>query len=145
MAEPVWQFRPRVLPVMTTVMGVSLVAVFTVVAVRLPESSQRTFTLFQQLTLLAFAGAVLWILYRMATLRVAAYDDGLAVRNVFRSYRLPWDRVKVLRFASGDPWLQLFDAENNRLGILAVQAADGPRANRAATALASVAKAHGAG
>ena len=81
----------------------------------------------------------------MATLRVAAYDDGLAVRNVFRSYRLPWDRVKVLRFASGDPWLQLFDAENNRLGILAVQAADGPRANRAATALASVAKAHGAG
>ena len=59
MAEPVWQFRPRVLPVMATVMGVSLVAVFTVVAVRLPESSQRTFTPFQQLTLLAFAGAVL--------------------------------------------------------------------------------------
>ncbi|HEY3001953.1 MAG TPA: PH domain-containing protein [Kribbellaceae bacterium] len=145
MAEPVWQFRPRVLPVIATGMAVSLVLVFGVVAVRLPESSQRTFTIFQRATLLAFFAVILWILYRMATLKVTAYDDGLAVRNVFRSYRIEWRRISVLRFSSGDPWLQLFDAEGNRLGVLAIQAADGARASRAAKSLATVAKSHGAG
>src|SRR6266511_4994493 len=52
---------------MTTVMGVSLVEVFMVVEVRLPESSQRTFTLFQQLTLLAFACSFFFSISRRHT------------------------------------------------------------------------------
>jgi Bacterial PH domain len=64
------------------------------------------------------------------------------VRNMFRTYRLGWDELDVVRFASGDPWLQFFDADGNRLGVLAVQASDGPRAHAAAKQFAAVARRH---
>jgi hypothetical protein len=140
-----WTFHPWMVAMMATAMGLSLVAVFGVIWFRLSAESRDSFTLFQRLTLLAFFGVILWLLYRMATVRVTAYDDGLRVRNVFKSYRYGWDNVKALRFRAGDPWLQLFDAEGNRLGILAVQASEGARAGRAAKELAAVARSHGAG
>ena len=143
--QKVWSFHPWVVGVMATAMGLSLLAVFGVVWFRLSEQSRDTFTLFQRLTLVVFFGTILWLLYRMATVRVIAYDDGLTVRNVFRSYQLRWTEVSALRFTPGDPWLQLFDADGNRLGVLAVQASDGTRASRAAKELAAVARSHGSG
>ena len=142
-AAAVWRFRPRVLPMIATTMALSLIAVFTVVWARLATRSE--FTPFQIGTLAVFAFVILWILYRMATLRITAYDDRLVIRNVFRSYVLRWDRVRALRFTSGDPWLQLFDAEGNRIGVLAIQSADGRRASVASRELAGVARARGAG
>ena len=143
--KAVWTFHPWIVAMMATAMGLSLIAVFGVIWFRLSAESRDTFTLFQRATLLAFFGVILWLLYRMATVRVTAYEDGLRVRNVFKSYRYGWDDVKALRFNAGDPWLQMFDAEGNRLGILAVQASEGARAGRAAKELAAVARAHGAG
>lgn len=142
-AGVVWRFRPRVLPMIATTMALSLVAVFTVVWVELATKSE--FTPFQIATLIVFALVILWILYRMATLRLTAYDDRLEIRNVFRSYDLEWARIRALRFTAGDPWLQLFDAEGNRIGVLAIQSADGARASVAARELAGVARARGAG
>ena len=144
-AKALWTFHPRIIALMAVAMGFSIVAVFGVIWFRLSDDARDTFTLFQRLTLLAFFGTVLYLLYRMATVRVTAYDDGLQVRNVFKSYRYQWSDVKALRFNAGDPWLQLFDAEGNRLGILAVQASEGPRAGQAAKQLAAVARSHGAG
>jgi hypothetical protein len=143
--KALWTFRPWVIAMMAGAMGLSIIAVFGVIWFRLSEDARDTFTLFQRLTLLAFFGAVLWLLYRMGTVRVTAYDDGLQIRNVFKSYRFAWTEVKALRFRAGDPWLQLFDAEGNRLGVLAVQASEGERAGRAARELAAVARSHGAG
>jgi hypothetical protein len=143
--DRLFTFHPRIVALMSGVMGLSLIAVFTVIWFRLPEDARATFSWFQRLTLLAFFGAVLWILYRMTTLRVSAYADRLRIRNVFKSYTLTWAEVSALRFRSGDAWLQLFDADGNRLGILAVQAAEGRRASKAAKELAAVARAHGAG
>lgn len=143
--DRLFTFHPRIVAVMAGGMGLSLIAVFGVIWFRLSEESRDTFSWFQRLTLLAFFGAVLWILYRMTTLRVTAYPDRLFVRNVFKSYTLNWADVTALRFKPGDAWLQLFDADGNRLGILAVQAAEGARASRAAKELATVARQQGAG
>lgn len=139
----VWRFRPRVLPMIATTMALSLVAVFTVVWARLATKSE--FTPFQIGTLAVFAFVILWILYRMATLRITAFEDRLVIRNVFRSYAFAWTDVRALRFTSGDPWLQLFDAEGNRVGVLAIQSADGARASVAARELAGVGRSRGAG
>ncbi|HET6988376.1 MAG TPA: PH domain-containing protein [Kribbella sp.] len=144
-AGRLFTFHPRIVALMAGLMGLSLIAVFGVVWFRLPPDARETFSWFQRLTLLAFFGAILWILYRMTTLRVTAYADRLRIRNVFKSYTLPWSEISALRFRSGDAWLQLFDADGNRIGILAVQAAEGSRASRAARELASVAREHGAG
>ncbi|MFF0263972.1 PH domain-containing protein [Kribbella sp. NPDC004536] len=138
-------FHPRIVSGMSAGMGLCLIAVFGVIWFRLSPSDRATFDWFQRITLLLFFGAVLWILYRMSTLRVTAYEDRLRVRNVFRSYTLKWSEVTALRFRPGDAWLQLFDADDNRLGILAVQASEGVRATRAAKELAAVAREHGAG
>lgn len=143
--DRLYTFHPRILALMAGLMGLSLIAVFGVIWFRLPDESRASFSWFQRITLLVFFGAVLWILFRMTTLRVTAYTDRLHVRNVFKSYTLPWSEVFALRFRSGDAWLQLFDADGNRLGILAVQAAEGSRASRAAKDLAAVAREHGAG
>lgn len=143
--KTLWTFRPWAIAVMAGAMGLSMVAIFGVIWFQLSSDARATFTLFQRLTLLAFFGTVLYLLYRMGTVRVAAYEDCLRVRNVFRSYRYEWTDVKALRFRAGDPWLQLFDAEGNRLGVLAVQASEGARASRAANELAAVARSHGAG
>ncbi len=67
------------------------------------------------------------------------------MRNVFKSYRYAWTDVKALRFRAGDPWLQLFDADGNRLGVLAVQASEGAERAARPSELAAVARAHGAG
>ncbi|TCC46373.1 PH domain-containing protein [Kribbella capetownensis] len=144
-ADRLFTFHPRIVALMSGVMGLSLIAVFGVIWFRLPDDARESFSWFQRLTLLAFFGAVLWILYRMTTLRVTAYPDRLYVRNVFKSYTLRWSEVTALRFRPGDAWLQLFDADSNRIGILAVQAAEGSRASRAANELAAVAREHGAG
>ncbi|TDO63831.1 PH (Pleckstrin Homology) domain-containing protein [Kribbella sp. VKM Ac-2571] len=138
-------FHPRIVAAMAAGMGLSLIAVFGVIWFRLSPDDRASFDWFQRLTLLAFFGAVLWILYRMSTLRVTAYADRLRIRNVFKSYTLTWSEVAALRFRPGDAWLQLFDADDNRIGILAVQAAEGARASRAAKQLAAVAREHGAG
>ncbi|WP_433007536.1 PH domain-containing protein [Kribbella sp. CA-294648] len=143
--KTLWTFRPWAIAMMAGVMGLSMIAVFGVIWFQLSSDARDTFTLFQRLTLLAFFGTVLYLLYRMGTVSVSAYEDCLRVRNVFRSYRYEWTDVKALRFRAGDPWLQLFDAEGNRLGILAVQASEGSRASRAANELAAVARSHGAG
>lgn len=144
-ADRLFTFHPRIVALMSGVMGLSLIAVFGVIWFRLPGDARESFSWFQRLTLLAFFGAILWILYRMTTLRVTAYPDRLYVRNVFKSYTLRWSEVTALRFRPGDAWLQLFDADSNRIGILAVQAAEGSRASRAAKELAAVARDHGAG
>jgi hypothetical protein len=143
--KAIWSFRPWVIALMATAMGLSLIAIFGVIWFRFSDATRETFSLFQRLTLLGFFAVVLWLLYRMATVRVTAYDEGLAVRNVFRSYWLTWTDVQGLRFSPGDPWLQLFDAGGNRLGVLAVQASEGARASRAAKELAAVARSHKAG
>ncbi|WP_350274188.1 PH domain-containing protein [Kribbella sp. HUAS MG21] len=143
--DRLFTFHPRIVALMAGGMGLSLIAVFGVIWFRLSPEDQATFSWFQRITLLAFFGAVLWILYRMSTLRVTAYPDRLRVRNVFKSYTLRWSEITALRFRPGDAWLQLFDADDNRLGILAVQAAEGARASRAAKELAAVARDHGAG
>ncbi|NIK57532.1 PH domain-containing protein [Kribbella shirazensis] len=144
-SDRLFTFHPRIVALMAGGMGLSLIAVFGVIWFRLSPDDRATFDLFQRLTLLAFFGAVLWILYRMTTLRVTAYPDRLRVRNVFKSYTLQWSEITALRFRPGDAWLQLFDADDNRLGILAIQAAEGSRASRAAKELAAVAREHGAG
>jgi len=143
--DSVYAFHPRIVAAMAAGMGLSLIAVFGVIWFRLSPEDRATFDWFQRITLLAFFGAVLWILYRMSTLRVTAYPDRLRIRNVFKSYTLTWSEVTALRFRPGDAWLQLFDADDNRIGILAVQAAEGARATRAAKRLAAVAREHGAG
>ncbi|HEY9332846.1 MAG TPA: PH domain-containing protein, partial [Kribbella sp.] len=120
MTDRLFTFHPRIVALMAGLMGLSLIAVFGVIWFRLPGDARESFSWFQRLTLLAFFGAILWILYRMTTLRVTAYADRLHVRNVFKSYTVPWGDISALRFRSGDAWLQLFDADGNRLGILAV-------------------------
>jgi len=77
MSDRLFTFHPRILALMAGVMGLSLLAVFGVIWIRLPADARDSFSWFQRLTLIAFFGAVFWILYRMTTLRVTASGDDM--------------------------------------------------------------------
>lgn len=69
--------------------------------------------------------------------RAVADGTGLAVRNPVRSRRLAWEEIIAVRFGRSDPWVLLDLADGSSYAVLAIQAADGPRARRDAQWLRS--------
>ena len=50
--------------------------------------------------------------------------DGVRVRNLLGFYDLPWEAVRAVSFGRGAPWAFLELTDDNRVALLAVQAAD---------------------
>ncbi|SDP58493.1 PH domain-containing protein [Klenkia soli] len=76
---------------------------------------------------LAMAAATLYL----SRARVDADAEGVTVRNIVGTHRLPWAHVRAVRFDQNSPWASLLLVDDDELSVLAVQAADGERAVRA--------------
>jgi hypothetical protein len=76
---------------------------------------------------LAMALATLYL----SRARVDADAEGVTVRNIVGTHRLPWSHVRAVRFGEDSPWASLLLVDDDELSVLAVQAADGERAVRA--------------
>jgi hypothetical protein len=92
------------------------------------------------LGLLAAAGVLL-----LARPSVVADLDGLRVRNILGTKEVPWEVVRAVSFPDGSPWAILDLADDDQIAVLAVQAADGPRAVAAVRALRTLHARHAAG
>ncbi|WP_091536927.1 PH domain-containing protein [Modestobacter sp. DSM 44400] len=73
---------------------------------------------------LALGAGVLWV----SRPRVDADAEGVGVRNIVGSYRLPWTFVRAVRFDRHSPWASLLLTNGEEVAVLAVQAADKQRA-----------------
>jgi hypothetical protein len=62
---------------------------------------------------------------------VEADERGVRVRNLLGFHDLPWDAVRAITFHRGAPWAFLELADEDRIAVLAVQAADKEHALRA--------------
>ena len=121
---------PRKLRLITVVMATALVAVFIVVAVLLKESTSgpvsfRTADQVAMVTLGLAMGAGIVVLGRS---RVDADADGLTVRNIVVTRRVPWSAVRSVRFDQHSPWATLLLSNGDELALLALQANDKERA-----------------
>jgi hypothetical protein len=121
---------PRRLRIICACAALAIMTVMTVVAVLLKSSTTGVvaFRTADQLAMvglgLALATGVLW----MSRPRVDADAEGVGVRNIVGSYRLPWSLVQAVRFDRHSPWATLLLTNGEEVAVLAVQAADKGRA-----------------
>lgn len=121
---------PRKHRLWSAVMATLLVVVFVVVAVLLKESTSGpvSFRTADQVAMggLGLAmGAGFLVLGRS---RLDADAEGVTVRNIVVTRRVPWSAVSSVRFDQHSPWASLLLRNGDELALLALQAADKERA-----------------
>jgi hypothetical protein len=112
--------------------------VMVAVAVLLPGESQWG----DRAGFVLFGLAVAWFLHRQASVRAVPSETGLEVRNLFLRRTLEWAQVVDVRFGGGRPWAQLDLSDGDTLAVMAVQRADGARAEVEASRLATLVALH---
>lgn len=111
--------------------GIFLFLGFAALWVLLPDQIQADFDAFQRGTAIVMGvgiGVLFWALTRS---RITATADGLEVVNGLKTHRFAYAQVVAIRLTSGAPWAALDIADGSTCSVLALQAADGPRATRA--------------
>jgi hypothetical protein len=130
-------FRPRRLRVVCWATAVTVVALFTLIAIGLGSGppGDAQFKLPDQIALvllsLLLAGGVL--VFTRA--RVVGDAQGLRVRNAFRETALPWAVVVDVRLDEHGSWAYVDLQDDDTLAVLALQANDGEQAQAAVRAL----------
>ena len=135
-AADVLVVRPRKMLIASWVGAVVTIGLFVAIAVVLrSEPTGVYFRLADQVALvlvgLFIAGGVLLF----ARPRVRADAEGVEVRNILVTRRLPWALVLRVAFPDGASWARLDLPDDEYLPVLAIQAVDGQRAVDAITRL----------
>ncbi|GIG29092.1 PH domain-containing protein [Cellulomonas marina] len=86
--------------------------------------------------------AIVWFCWRQASVRAVPDDEGVTVRNLVITTRVPWAQVVSVRFGQGRPWVQLDLADGDTLAVMGIQRADGERATAEARRLATLVARH---
>ncbi|QSB16991.1 PH domain-containing protein [Natronosporangium hydrolyticum] len=132
-------YRPRQIRVVAwiaaIVVVVAAIALSAALAGPINESGPATFTLVDRLGLLGLGLIGAAMLLTLTRPLVAADEAGIRVRNVLGDRRLSWGVVRAVRYERGASWAVLELADDDVLGVLAVQAVDKERAVAAARAL----------
>lgn len=73
------------------------------------------------------------VLLRFASICAKAGPDGLFVRNIVATHRFEWSQIVSVSYseALGDSWATLSLSDGTTAAVMAIQAADGPRAREA--------------
>jgi hypothetical protein len=135
-AADVLVVRPRKMLIASWVGAMVTISLFVAIAVVLrSEPTGVFFRLADQVALvllgLFIAGGVLLF----ARPRVRADAEGVEVRNILVTRRLPWALVLRVAFPDGASWARLDLPDDEYLPVLAIQAVDGQRAVDAITRL----------
>lgn len=73
------------------------------------------------------------VLLRFASICAKASPEGLFVRNIVSTQRYEWSQIVGVSYseALGDSWATLSLSDGTTAAVMAIQAADGPRARKA--------------
>lgn len=141
MADPGEQlrpFRPRAGRVVPLVLGALLLVMMLAIALSLPRLMGRPVGAGDRVAISVLGVLAAAFLHRLASVRADATPDTLVVRNILASRRLAWAEVVSVRFGPDRPWVQLDLADGETLAVMAVQRADGARAQAEARRLATL-------
>lgn len=121
-------YRPLGARVVAILGGTCITVVLLVMWFAFAQEVRDSFKLVEILTLWAFLGIALAMLWAIARTSVRYDDEGLRIRNGFRDHTLAWAEVEQMRLGEGAPWVTLNTSGGRRLWVMAVQGADGDRA-----------------
>jgi Bacterial PH domain len=121
--------RPRKVLIAAWVGAVVIVVLFVVIAIVLRTSETGVFfRTADQVSLLVVGFFIAGGVLLLARPRVTADAEGIEVRNVLLSKRIPWELVERVAFPDGASWARLDLPDDEYLPVLAIQAVDGARA-----------------
>ncbi|GAA1323188.1 PH domain-containing protein [Pseudonocardia xinjiangensis] len=121
--------RPRKVLIAAWVGAVAVVVLFVVVGVLLRTTETGVYFRFaDQVALVLLGLMVAGGVLLLALPRVRADAEGVEVRNLLTSRRVPWELVRRVAFPDGASWARLDLPDDEYLPVLAIQAVDGFRA-----------------
>ncbi|GAB2697211.1 PH domain-containing protein [Thalassiella azotivora] len=136
--DPYRPFRPVRARRVALFVAVFSVVVLSVVGITLPG----TYAWYDRAGFVATGLLIAWFCYRQASVRAVPSERGLVVRNLFLGRELEWAQVVSVRFGPDRTWAELDLADGDTLSVMAIQRADGERADAEARRLATLV-AHG--
>jgi hypothetical protein len=82
-------------------------------------------------TLVAIYLAVVVAMHGVGRSYVRASDDGLQIRNGYRTHVIAWSQISGISMKPGAPWPTLVHGDDERTIMFALQGTDGPRTKKA--------------
>ena len=138
-SDPYAVFRPRWGSGVPILMAVVVLLAFAAAAITMPGKS---WMVTDRLFLFALGAATSWFLSRFARIEARPSEKGLVVRNLFLTRELEWSQVLRLQFGGGAPWASIDTTDADTVAVMAIQKADGERAQRQAARLAALIEHH---
>lgn len=134
-------FRPFGVRVAAIVLGALLAVTVLAIWIAFPATVRAQFTVFQILTVLAFAAVAAAAGHALARSRVEAREDGLLTVNGYHARFYPWPQVVDVTLRPGSPWATLELADGDSAAMMGIQGSDGARAVRQVKTLREILRA----
>jgi hypothetical protein len=135
-------FRPRRARVVVYLCALALLVSLTWIALLLPSGGPHPWGLGSRLAMIVLTLAIVFLLHRLASVRVVATDDGVEVVNVVRRRRLAWPQIVSVRLSQDDPWLVLDLDDGEVMQAMGVARSEGAAAMDQARAFARMVNEH---
>jgi len=135
-------FRPRRALVVSVAVAVAVVVCLTIFALRIQHGGITGWDNRDTAGMIVFAVLVGLCVLRFGLVRAVPTPDALIVHNLVRSRTVPWPEIVSVQFGGGAPWLILDLADTEQLTVMAIQRADGKRAEEDAMRLAVLVEKH---
>ena len=137
-------FRPQRTRAVLLAVGISLLTVFTVVAVLLPSGGPTGWQLRDRIAFVTTGVVVCAVLALLARPKIVADRDGVTVVNLTVKRRLEWAELVRVNLRPGDPWVYLDLADGTTMAAMGIQPGVGKaKAVQAARQLRALAEALG--
>lgn len=144
MATDVLSIRPRTVTVTAVVASVITLIIAIGGWFAFPADIRAQFEPQQLATLVIFLVFIVGFMGALASCTLWADASGVRVRNAWSVKHFTWEEVAAIRYRPGDPWAFIFTgSDSRRHQVLAIQSADGKRAERAAAQLLEMARRYG--
>jgi hypothetical protein len=135
-------FRPVRARAVVYVCAAAVLVTLVTLAVVLPSGGPHPWGPGSRLGVVVFALLAVFVLHRLASVRVETSDDGILVANVIGRRRLEWAEVVGVRLSRDDPWMLLDLSDGTALAAMGVQKSEGERGQRQAREFARLVQEH---
>ncbi|MCK2220820.1 PH domain-containing protein [Actinomadura sp. ATCC 31491] len=127
---------PRLVPYVfaaVIVAGAVIMAIFIAAPFQLPD----------RIAIVAFGGAVAYVLHLLGRVRVTADEEGVTLVNAVRTHRYSWPEVLAVSMDPGDPWPRVDFSDGRTIGAMGIQGSEKERAARAVAELSALIRERG--
>lgn len=136
--DPFRDFTSRRGKAVATALAIVAVVLFTMIGAFIPDTGITQWRVADRIMLASIGYVLAAFFWRYATIKAVPSRTSLRVRNLFTTREVEWTQIVGLQFGGGMPWVQLELNDTDTVAVMAIQRADGPRADAEASRLAAL-------